>query len=93
MLEKIVVLDDKLTAVKELLLATRTSVGDIYVVPKETGSDVSKLRVMMLKTAEKAVKAFKEVYDHVDGVSVTMNSSFDRLKEAICNTLTYFLHH
>jgi len=46
---------------------------------------------MVQKTTNKVVKAFKEVHDHVDGISVTMNASFDHLKEAICNTLTYFL--
>nr|XP_009616718.1 uncharacterized protein LOC104109195 [Nicotiana tomentosiformis] len=91
LLAKIDALDDKLTTIKDLLLTTQSSVGDIYKVAKEIGLDVSKLRVMVLKIEENTVKAFKKVHDRVDGILVTMNASFDCLKEAICNTLTYFL--
>lgn len=55
--------------------------------------DVSKVFVMLQKIAEDVVGAFKEVHDRIDGIYVTMNASFYRLKDDICNILTYFLCH
>lgn len=48
---------------------------------------------MLQKIAEDVVGAFKEVHDRIDGIYVTMNASFYRLKDDICNILTYFLCH
>ncbi|XP_075077415.1 uncharacterized protein LOC142164131 [Nicotiana tabacum] len=67
------------------------TIGDIYAISKETGFDVSKIRVKILKLAENVVKTFKEVHDMIDEVSISANASFDRVKKAICNTLTNFL--
>ncbi|XP_019248666.1 PREDICTED: uncharacterized protein LOC109227931 [Nicotiana attenuata] len=79
------------TAIKDLLTTTQSIIGDIHAISKETGSDISKIRVVVLKVRENDVKAFKDVHDKLDGMSVSANASFDQLKEAICNTLTYFL--
>lgn len=82
-----------LTKIQELLNATQSTIGDIHSISKETRSDLSKIRVNIQCLRENAVKAFKEVHDRIDGVTVEVNSNFDRLKEAIYNTLTYFLRH
>ncbi|XP_070010644.1 uncharacterized protein [Nicotiana sylvestris] len=81
-----------LSAIKDLLTATQFVVGDIHAISKEIGSNVSKIRVAILRVRENVVKAFKKFHDKLDGMSVSANASFDRLNEAICNTLTYFLH-
>ncbi|XP_070030113.1 uncharacterized protein [Nicotiana sylvestris] len=81
-----------LSAIKDLLTDTQSTIGDIHAICKETWYDVSKIRVTVLKVRENAVKAFKEVHDMLDGVIISANASFDQQKEAICNILTYFLH-
>nr|XP_016454398.1 PREDICTED: uncharacterized protein LOC107778626 [Nicotiana tabacum] len=91
LVEKLTTIDNNLIIIKDLLAATQSTVGDIHAISKEAGFDVSKIRVKILKLAENAVKAFKEVHDRIDGVTVSANASFERLKESICNTLTYFL--
>lgn len=91
LLEKIAFINEKLTVIKDSLTLMQSTIEDVHGVVKETGSDVSKIRVQIRKIAEKIVKTFKEVHDKIDGISVIVNGSFDRLKEAICNTHTYFL--
>ncbi|XP_019226628.1 PREDICTED: uncharacterized protein LOC109208070 [Nicotiana attenuata] len=88
--EKLTAIKNQLNTIKDLLAATQSTVGDIHAISKETRSDVSKIRVAVLRVRENAVKAFKEVHDRLDGVTVSANASFEQLKEAICNTLTYF---
>lgn len=83
---------EKLAIIKDLLIGTQSTVRDIHDISKETSSNVSKIRVIIQKTAKNAVKSFKKVHDRIDGISVSMNADFDRLKKAIWNTLTYFLH-
>lgn len=89
--EKLRVIDSQLSEIKNLLTATQSTVGDIHAISKEIGSDVSKIRVVVLRVRENAGKAFREIHDRLDGVSISGNASFEQLKEAICNTLTYFL--
>ncbi|XP_070015855.1 uncharacterized protein [Nicotiana sylvestris] len=90
--KKLSAIDNQLSTIKDLLTATQSTVGDIHTISKEIGSDVSKIRVAVLRARENAAKTFKEVHDRLDGMSVSANVSFDRPNEAICNTLTYFLH-
>ncbi|XP_070014826.1 uncharacterized protein [Nicotiana sylvestris] len=89
--EKLTTIDNQLNIIKDLLVATQSTVGDIHAISKETRYDVSKIRVAILRFRENTIKAFKEVDDMLDGVTVLANASFEQLKEAICNTLTYFL--
>ncbi|XP_019241696.1 PREDICTED: uncharacterized protein LOC109221683 [Nicotiana attenuata] len=70
--EKLVAIDNQLSAIKDILTATQSTVGDIHAISKETGSDVSKIRVAVLKVRENAIKAFKEVHDRLDGVTQPM---------------------
>ncbi|XP_075098836.1 uncharacterized protein LOC107815272 [Nicotiana tabacum] len=83
LIEILTAIDNKLTIIEDLLGATQSTVGDIHAISKYTGSDISKIRVKILKLVENTVKAFKEVYDKIDGVTVLANASFGRLKEAI----------
>lgn len=92
LVKKLTAIDEKLSIIKDLLVSTQTLVEDIHDISKETYFDVSKIRVKLLNTAGNRVKAFKEVHDKIDGISVIVKARFDRLKEAICNTLTDFLH-
>lgn len=89
--EKFRAIDTQLSEIKNLLTATHSTVGDIHAISKETRSDVSKIRVVVLRVRENAIKAFREIHDRLDGVSISANASFEQLKKAICNTLTYFL--
>ena len=91
LVENLTAIDNTLTIIKDLFATTQSTVGDIHAISKEIGSDVSKIRVANLIVRENAVKAFKEVHDRLDGVTVSANASFDQLKEGICNTITYFL--
>lgn len=91
LLEKIASINDKLTIIKDFLTSMQSTIKYVHGASKETGSDVSKIRVQILKTIENAINAFKEVHDRIDVISVTVNASFELPKEAICNTLTYFL--
>nr|XP_016474991.1 PREDICTED: uncharacterized protein LOC107796709 [Nicotiana tabacum] len=92
LVEKLTAIDNKLTIINNLFVATQSTIGDIHAISKEIGSDVSKMRVKILKHVENAFKAFKEVHNKIDGVIVLANAIFEHLKEAIGNTLTYFLH-
>lgn len=64
----------KLAIIKDLLISTQTTIRDIYGVSKGIGSDVSKIRVQILRTADDAVKSFKKVHDMIDGISVIVNA-------------------
>lgn len=93
LLEKLTAFDEKLTIIKDMLVSTQTTIRDIHDISKKTGSDVSKIRVKLQRTTKNAVKTFREVHDRIHGIFVTINASFDHLKDAISNALTYFLHH
>lgn len=72
LVEKLTVIDEKLSIIKDLLISTQTTIGDIHDISKETSSDVSNMQVKILKTAENAVKTFKEFHERIDGISIIM---------------------
>nr|XP_016466158.1 PREDICTED: uncharacterized mitochondrial protein AtMg00810-like [Nicotiana tabacum] len=83
--EKLHAIDSQLSKIKNLLKATQSTVRDIHAISKEIGSDVSKIRVAVFRVREKAVKAFREIHDRLDGVSISANASFEQLKEPLDN--------
>ncbi|XP_019250872.1 PREDICTED: high mobility group protein B1-like [Nicotiana attenuata] len=79
--EKLTAIDNKLTIIKGSPCYHSVYCWDIHAISKETGSNVSKIRVAILRLKENAVKAFKEVHDRIDGVTISTNASFEQLKE------------
>ena len=91
LLAKLSSMDDKIESIKDLMASTLFQIEKIRDTTKETGADVSRLRVKLDAIVKEAVKLSAKLQASVSAKPEHLTALLTEMKDAIVNTLAYFL--
>lgn len=84
-------IDSKLDALRDLILASHLQLEKAKDATKETGANVARIHLKLDQVIKQAIKVATKIHACSDSLCAVITNQFTNLKDAITNTLAYFL--